>query len=167
MLRQSLFRSWVLMLLATMLLATPANAKSTKRTVKGPTGQTLTVSATEVKDGQVLTVTGDKYNKKLGVYLAFCVVGAKGSVPGPCGGGVNTAGNSTSSIWISSNPPGYAKSLAVPFSKSGGFTKKIKVSRYIGKIDCTVAKCAVVTRADHTQSANRKADVIVPLKFKK
>lgn len=167
MLRRPVFLSWVLMLLATMLLATPANAKSTKRTVKGPTGQTLTVSATEVKDGQVLTVTGDKYNKKIGVYLAFCVVGAKGSVPGPCGGGVNTAGSSTSSIWISSNPPAYAKSLALPFSKSGGFAQKIKVSRYIGKIDCAVAKCAVVTRADHTQSANRKADVIVPLKFKK
>lgn len=155
------------MLLATMLFATPANAKSTKQTVKGPTGQMLTVSATEVKDGQVLTATGAKYNTKVGIYLAFCVVGTKGSVPGPCGGGVNSAGSSTSSIWISSNPPAYAKSLAVPFSKTGGFAKKIKVSRYIGKIDCAVAKCAVVTRADHTQSANRKADVIVPLKFKK
>jgi hypothetical protein len=155
------------MLVATMLFTSPTNAKSTKQTVKGPTGQTLTASATEVRDGQVLTVTGDKYNKKIGIYLAFCVVNAKGVVPGPCGGGVNTAGSATSSVWISSNPPAYAKSLAVPFSKSGGFEKKIKVSRYIGKIDCTVAKCAVVTRADHTQSANRKADVIVPLKFKK
>lgn len=167
MLRRNVCLTWVTLFIATTLFATPATAKSTKETVKGPTGQTLTVNATEVRDGQVLTVTGDKYNTKVGIYLAFCVLGAKGSVPGPCGGGVNTAGSSTSSIWISSNPPAYAKSLAVPFSKTGGFAKKIKVSRYIGKIDCAVAKCAVVTRADHTQSANRKADVFVPLKFKK
>jgi hypothetical protein len=114
-----------------------------------------------------LTVAGDKYNKKVGIYLAFCVVGAKGTIPGPCGGGVNTSGSAASSIWISSNPPAYGKSLAIPFSKTGGFQSKIKVSRYIGTVDCVVTKCAVVTRADHTQSTNRKADVIVPLKFKK
>lgn len=167
MLRRNLYLTWVTLFIATTLFAAPATAKSTKQTVKGPTGQTLTVSATEVRDGQILTVTGAKYNKKVGIYLAFCVVGAKGSVPGPCGGGVNTAGSATSSVWISSNPPAYGKSLAIPFSKSGGFESRIKVSRYIGTVDCTVAKCAVVTRADHTQSANRKADVIAPLKFKK
>ena len=167
MFRRNALVSWVLLMLAVALSITPANASSSKKTVKGPTGQTLTVSATSVRDGQVLTVTGKKYNTKLGIYLAFCVIGAKGVAPGPCGGGVNTSGNSSSSIWISSNPPAYGKSLAVPFSKTGGFERKIKISRYIGKIDCSIAKCAVVTRADHMQSANRKADVIVPVKFKK
>lgn len=167
MLRRNLYLTWVTLFIATTLFAAPATAKSTKQTVKGPTGQTLTVSATEVRDGQVLTVSGDKYDKKIGVYLAFCVVGAKGSVPGPCGGGVNTAGSATSSVWISSNPPAYGKSLAVPFSKSGGFKRSLAVSRYIGDIDCAVVKCAVVTRADHTKSTYRKADVIIPMKFKK
>lgn len=167
MFRRNVYLSWVLILVASVLFATPANAKSTKQTVKGPTGQTLTVSATEVRDGQVLTVSGDKYDKKIGVYLAFCVVNAKGVVPGPCGGGVNTAGSATSSVWISSNPPAYGKSLAVPFSKSGGFNRSLTVSRYIGDVDCAVVKCAVVTRADHTKSTYRKADVIVPMKFKK
>lgn len=154
-------------LIASSLIASPAHAKSSKKTVKGPTGQSLTVSATSVKNGQTVTVSGQKYNKKIGIYLAFCVIGAKGAMPGPCGGGVNTTGSAASSIWISSNPPAYGKSLAIPFSKAGGFEQKVKVFRYIGKVDCFVAKCAVVTRADHTQSANRKADVIVPVKFKK
>lgn len=153
------------MLIATITIAAPANAKSSKKTVKGPTGQSLTVSATSVRDGQVVTVTGKKYSKKIGIYLAFCVVNAKGVVPGPCGGGVNASGESESSIWISSNPPDYGKSLAVPFSKSGGFKQKVTVSRFIGDIDCAIVRCAVVTRADHTKSANRKADVIVPVTF--
>lgn len=145
----------------------PAQAKSSKKTVKGPNGQSLTVSTTKVSDGKVVSVVGKKYNKNVGIYLAFCVVNAKGEVPSPCGGGVNTSGTSEGSIWISSNPPEYGKSLAIPFSKSGGFKQKITVSRYIGNIDCALVKCAIVTRADHTDSANRTADVIAVLKFKK
>jgi len=167
MLKRSLALSIALAVATTTLVTMPANAKSSKKTVKGPTGQTLTVSATSVRDGQVVTATGKKYNRKVGIYLAYCVINAKGVAPGPCGGGVNATGESDGSIWISSNPPAYGKSLAVPFSKSGGFKQKIKVSRYIGNVDCTVAKCGVVTRADHTKSSNRKADVIVRVKFKK
>jgi hypothetical protein len=167
MLRRNLYLTWVTLFIATTLFATPATAKSTKQTVKGPNGQTLTINATEVRDGQVLTVSGDKYDKKIGIYLAFCVLNAKGVIPGPCGGGVNSAGSATSSVWISSNPPAYGKSLALPFSKSGGFNQSLTVSRYIGDVDCAVVKCAVVTRADHTKSTYRKADVIAPLKFKK
>ena len=148
-------------------IAIPAQAKSNALTVKGPIGQTLTVSATSVKNGQTVTVTGAKYNPKLGIYLAFCVVNAKGVVPSPCGGGVNSSGGSRSSIWISSNPPAYGKSLAVPFSRSGGFKQRVVVSRYINDFDCAVVKCAVVTRSDHLNFTNRKADVIVPMKFKK
>jgi hypothetical protein len=165
--RKNVYLSWVLVLVATMLIATPANAKSSQKTVTGPSGQTLTVSTTAVRDGQVLKVTGGKYNKKIGIYLAFCVVNAKGVVPGPCGGGVNTSGTSSSSVWISSNPPAYGKSLAIPFSKSGGFKQSLTVSRFIGDVDCAIVKCAVVTRADHTKSTYRKADVIVPVKFTK
>jgi len=148
-------------------IAIPAQAKSNALTVKGPIGQTLTVSATSVKNGQTVTVTGAKYNPKLGIYLAFCVVNAKGVVPSPCGGGVNSSGTASGSIWISSNPPAYGKSIAKPFSKSGGFKQSLTITRYIGSIDCAVIKCAVVTRADHTKSSNRKADVMIPVKFKK
>lgn len=170
MLRRTNFRSWVItvavtLLTATMLFASPASAKSTSKTVTGPTGQTLTLSNTSVSDGQVVTATGRKYNKKIGIYLAFCVVNAKGVKPGPCGGGIDTSGVSNSSIWISSNSP-YPK-LAIAFSKSGGFKQSLAVSRHIGDLDCATVKCAVVTRADHTRSSYRKADVIIPVTFKK
>jgi hypothetical protein len=167
MLKRSLALSIALAVAATMLISTPVSAKSSKKTVKGPTGQTLTVSATKVRDGQTVTVIGKKYNRKIGIYLAFCVVNGKGEAPSPCGGGLNASGVSQSSIWISSNPPSYGESLATPFSKSGGFKQRVTVSRFIGDIDCAVVMCAVVTRADHTKSSNRKADVIVPVKFKK
>lgn len=167
MFKRSSYLAIALALAATTILSAPANAKSSKKTVKGPTGQTLTVSATSVRDGQTVSVTGTKYSKKVGIYLAYCVVNKKGEVPSPCGGGVNASGASDGSIWISSNPPEYGKSLAIPFSKSGGFKQKVKVSRYIGTVDCAIVKCAVVTRADHTDSTNRKADVIVPVKIKK
>lgn len=167
MFKRSSYLAIALALAATTILSAPANAKSSKKTVKGPTGQTLTVSATSVRDGQTVSVTGKKYSKKVGIYLAYCVVNKKGEVPSPCGGGVNASGASDGSIWISSNPPEYGKSLAIPFSKSGGFKQKVKVSRYIGTVDCAIVKCAVVTRADHTDSTNRKADVIVPVKIKK
>jgi hypothetical protein len=172
MLGRTNFRSWVITLVvtlstATALFAAPASAKSTTKTVTGPTGQTLTLSNTSVSDGQVVTATGNNYDKKIGIYLAFCVVNAKGVKPEPCGGGVNTSGVSSSSVWISSNPPTYGKSLAIAFSKTGGFKQSLAVSRHIGDLDCATVKCAVVTRADHTRTSYRKADVIIPVTFKK
>lgn len=166
MIKKVLATAVTILMISTMSMSS-AQAKPTKKTVKGPQGQLLTVSTTKVADGKVVTVTGKKYNKNVGIYLAFCVVNAKGEVPSPCGGGVNTSGSSEGSIWISSNPPEYGKSLAIPFTNSGGFKQKITVSRYIGNIDCALVKCAIVTRADHTDSANRTADVIAVLKFKK
>lgn len=157
----------ILLLASSLVFVGPAQASFANKTVKGPKGQTLTIASTAVKDGQTVKVIGKKFDKKIGIYLAFCVVNAKGEMPGPCGGGVNAAGDSTGSIWISSNPPAYGSSLAKPFNKSGGFTHKVTVSRYIGDIDCALVKCAIVTRADHTRSSDRKADVIVPIKFKK
>ena len=157
----------LILLASSLVFVGPAQASFANKTVKGPKGQTLTIASTIVKDGQTVKVIGKKFDKKIGIYLAFCVVNAKGEMPGPCGGGVNAAGDSTGSIWISSKPPAYGKTLAVPFTKSGGFTQKITVTRYIGNVDCAIVKCAIVTRADHTRSSDRKADVIVPIKFKK
>ena len=164
--QKRIFATAITLLVGSMIFATSAQAAVAGKTSKGPKGQTLTVSATSVTDGQVVKVTGKKYDKKIGIYLAFCVVNAKGVSPGPCGGGANLTGTANSSIWISSNAPSYGDSLAIPFSKSGGFKQEILVSRYIGATDCAIVKCAIVTRADHTKSSYRKADVIIPVKFK-
>jgi hypothetical protein len=151
------------LVLAIALLAMPtAHAVS----VKGSQGQQLTVSATTAKNGSMITVSGNRFDETVGIYLAFCVVPKKGELPTPCGGGVNKAGTGESSFWISSNPPPYAVGLTDEFSPGGRFTHKVKISKKIGKFDCTKVKCAITVRADHLRGNDRSYDMFVPVKIK-
>jgi len=134
--------------------------------VKGPQGQLLTVSATTATSGSMITVTGNRFDETVGIYLAFCVVPKKGEVPTPCGGGVNKTGTGEASFWISSNPPPYAIGLTEEFLPGGRFTHKVKVSKKIGKFDCTKVKCAITIRADHLRGSDRSFDLFVPVKIK-
>ena len=134
--------------------------------VKGTQGQILTVSATTAKSGSMITVSGNRFDETVGIYLAFCVVPKKGQVPTPCGGGVNKAGTGEASFWISSNPPPYAVGLTDEFLPAGKFTHKVKVSKKIGKFDCTQVKCAITVRADHLRGSDRSYDMFVPIKIK-
>ena len=153
-------------LLALIGAASPAQAS--KKTVIGSEGQRLMATQTTgLKDGQIVKVTGTKYNKKVGIYVAFCELPKQGKLPTNCAGGVNIDAESSSSFWISDNPPEYAQGLTKKFTTRGGFIVNLKVSRYIGKTDCAVKKCAILTRADHTRTAYRKADVVIPVSFKK
>jgi hypothetical protein len=154
----------VLLLIAALVFAiTPAAHAAT---VKGAQGQLLTVSATTAKNGLMVTVRGNRFDETVGIYLAFCVVPKKGELPTPCGGGVNKAGTGESSFWISSNPPPYAIGLTDEFSPGGRFTHKVKISKKIGKFDCTKVKCAITVRADHLRGNDRSYDMFVPVKIK-
>ncbi len=135
-------------------------------TIKGAQGQTLSVSATTVKSGAMIKVRGNKFDETVGIYLAFCVVPRKGQPPTPCGGGVNKAGLGEASFWISSNPPPYAIGLTEEFLPGGRFTQKVRVSKKIGKFDCTKVKCAITVRADHLRGADRSYDTFIPIKIK-
>lgn len=139
-----------------------ANAAS----IKGAQGQLLTVSATTAKSGSMLTVTGNRFDETVGIYLAFCVIPKKGGAPTPCGGGVNKAGTGEASFWISSNPPPYAVGLTQEFMPGGRFTEKVEVSRKIGKFDCTKVRCAITVRADHLRGNDRSYDIFIPVKIK-
>jgi hypothetical protein len=149
--------------LAIALLAMPA---AQAVSVKGSQGQQLNVSATTAKSGSMITVSGNRFDETVGIYLAFCVVPKKGELPTPCGGGVNKAGTGESSFWISSNPPPYAAGLTDEFSPGGRFTHKVKISKKIGKFDCTKVKCAITVRADHLRGNDRSYDMFVPVKIK-
>ena len=149
--------------LAIALLAMPA---AQAVSVKGSQGQQLNVSATTAKNGSMITVSGNRFDETVGIYLAFCVVPKKGELPTPCGGGVNKAGTGESSFWISSNPPPYAVGLTDEFSPGGRFTHKVKISKKIGKFDCTKVKCAITVRADHLRGNDRSYDMFVPVKIK-
>ncbi|GFJ94893.1 hypothetical protein [Phytohabitans rumicis] len=147
-----------------LLSAGPAYADTT---VRGPGGQKLTVSKTSGlnRAGETVTVSGSGYDEKKGIYVAYCVDNGAGKLPTPCGGGADTSGSLGASHWISSNPPSYGEGLAVPYGPGGSFRVRITVTPKIGDIDCTVRKCAVVTRNDHTRSADRSQDARAPIAF--
>jgi hypothetical protein len=134
--------------------------------IKGSQGQVLSVSKTSVKSGTVVTVKGNYFDETVGIYLAFCVIPAKGKAPTPCGGGINKAGLGEASFWISSNPPPYAVGLTEEFLPGGRFTQKVKISKRIGKFDCTKVKCAITVRADHLRSNDRTSDLFIPITVK-
>jgi hypothetical protein len=139
---------------------------SAASSTKGAQGQVLSVSKATVKSGSVVTVRGNFFDETVGIYLAFCVFPAKGKAPTPCGGGVNKAGLSEASFWISSNPPPYAIGLTEEFLPGGRFTQKVKISKKIGKFDCTKVKCAITVRADHLRSNDRSSDLFIPITVK-
>ena len=139
---------------------------SAASSIKGSQGQVLSVSKTTVKSGSVVTVKGNYFDETVGIYLAFCVIPAKGNAPTPCGGGINKAGLSEASFWISSNPPPYAIGLTEEFLPGGRFSQKVKISKRIGRFDCTKVKCAITVRADHLRSNDRSSDLFIPITVK-
>lgn len=153
--------------------AAPRPADASAREATGPQGQRLWVSRTaDVGDGEALLVRGTGFDVNKGIYIAFCLDTGPGNVPTPCGGGVDTSGTSGASQWISSNPPSYGTELAKPFGPGGTFEVTVAVSARIGVEgaegglhDCAVETCAVLTRADHTRTGDRSADVRVPVAF--
>jgi hypothetical protein len=149
-----------------LVLALPQNSYAASKTVTGAFGQSLTASATSVSNNGLITVTGKRFDESVGIYLAICVVPKKGLQPTPCGGGVNKAGVGEGSFWISSNPPPYGIGLADPFQPGGRFTYQIRVSKQIGKFDCTKVKCAITVRADHLRSEDRSFDLYLPITLK-
>lgn len=135
---------------------------------KNGNGQTLVASKRRGLDpnGQVLTVKGKGFNTSVGIYVALCVTPVKGQKPSPCGGGVDMDGSSKASAWISSNPPPYARALTTPYRSDGSFTTRIKVSPFIGDVDCRTVACSIVARADHLRADDRRYDVAIPVTFR-
>lgn len=156
-------RKFAFTLICALLLMNPAAAQA----VTGAQGQAMTASATTVKSGSTVIVTGSHFDETVGIYLGFCVVPKKGLAPTPCGGGINKAGIGDASFWISSNPPPYGIGLAQEFLPGGRFTQKLKITKLIGKFDCTKVKCAITVRADHLRTGDRSYDLFIPITIKK
>lgn len=139
-----------------------------RASAQGSRGQRLTVTPTSGLSsyGQTVRVTGRGFSELVGIYVGLCVMPRPGAKPTPCGGGVDQDGSSQASAWISSNPPPYGASLAIPYKRGGKFSVRIKVSPRIGSYDCRVVRCAVVARADHLRAGDRSWDVAVPVAFR-
>lgn len=149
-------------------VAGPAHAEpSGAGKASGAGGVRLTVTPVRdlPADGATLRVRGAGFDRTVGIYVALCVTPTRGRMPSPCGGGVNATASDPSSAWISSTPPAYGRSLAIPYRAGGRFDVRITVSPMIGDIDCRRTSCSVVTRADHTRSGDRRFDLAVPVSF--
>lgn len=173
----------VVVALATVLLAAPAGsiphqsdprvAPVTRVSSDGRTGTdgTRTLSLSQAAglepDGQTIAVAGSGYDAGKGIYVALCVIPPRNHQPSPCGGGVDVEGQAGAAQWISSNPPDYGAGLAQPYGPGGSFSTRFTVRAQIAAgIDCRQVRCAVVTRADHTRTADRSQDIIVPVSFR-
>ena len=157
---------FALLLVLSLFGAAPASAAGSAVTVTGPTGQKFYAAQTvAVPDGTKVLVTGKGYNTKVGIYVTYCVVPPRGQKPTECGP-FDVTGKNNASVWVSSNPPLYAALLVTPFTKGGSFKLSIPVTRKIGNFDCKKVRCALTTRADHTNGSYRKADVFIPVTIK-
>ncbi|MFE4311284.1 hypothetical protein ACFRR6_35110 [Streptomyces sp. NPDC056891] len=167
----------------TLGLASTASAATTNRTVTDGTrtyNLSLTAPNTASAAGANVTVTGSGYNPDQGVYVGLCAIptgvntadlGTWNSKPTPCLGGQDETGTTGASHWVNSDWYWMSPSNSSPFTESGGlgsFSVQIHVK---AKISDTVTcgqsgvTCAIVTRADHFDSSDRKYDVYVPVTF--
>ena len=153
---------------ALVLVALIAAGTLPAQAATGADGAVLRVSPISgIKAGQTLTVTGNKFDTTVGIYVELCQVVPAGILPTVCGGGVNMSGSGAASFWISSNPPSYGRNFAIPFKSGGSFSVGLKVQPLIGKVDCRKVSCAVYVRADHTRTQDRTHDIKVPIAFSK
>jgi hypothetical protein len=145
--------------------ALPASAQAAVSATSA-NGATISIEKNKFSKNTLVTVTGKDFDETVGIYLAYCVVPKKGSLPTPCGGGVNKTGMGDASYWISSNPPPYGIGLAIPFTPGGRFSEKVSISRTIGKFDCRKVKCAITVRSDHLHEGDRTHDIFIPITIK-
>ncbi|MFI1963174.1 hypothetical protein ACH429_03385 [Streptomyces pathocidini] len=155
----------------TLGLATSASAATATRTVTdgGSTyNLSLTGPDTATATGQNVTVTGSGYNTAQGVYVGVCVVdGAPGvNKPTPCLGGQDESGTTGASFWVS-NAGGGTLPNSSAYGTGGTFTAQIFVKADLGggNVCGETVECAIVTRADHMDTNDRKYDVHIPITF--
>jgi hypothetical protein len=153
-----------LAIVSTVLVAGPVRAEET---VSDGT-RTLTVSKTVdlSGDGDTVLVTGSGFDETKGIYVGLCVITPADQQPSPCGGGIDRAGSTGASEWISSNPPSYAVGLPIPYEPGGSFSVELVVSPTINEVvDCRNVACAIVTKNDHTIISDRSQDLVIPVTF--
>ncbi|WP_405817714.1 hypothetical protein OG241_23920 [Streptomyces sp. NBC_01390] len=148
------------------------------RAVVGSDGQVfrLKLAATPTvlpAAGGTVDVAGTGYNRGQGIFLAFCVIpdGVKvgdpstyTSLPTPCLPGREEQDGSSRRITDSgTGTPG----ITLPYQAGGSFLTTLNLRPEIKDgVVCDVdVKCAIVTRADFTATADRSYDQYIPVSF--
>lgn len=152
---------------------------------KGADGRTRTLSVTKngsttfnaaaVVPGESLEITGSGFDAAIGIYVAVCAIPSDPTLkPGPCLGGIpegaqeGTADTKQlTSVWITDDWAWRAfATQSYGDSATGSFTAELTVpSPVTAGLDCTVTRCAITTRADHTALQDRVQDMFIPVAF--
>ncbi|MFI1866267.1 hypothetical protein [Streptomyces jumonjinensis] len=167
----------------TLGLASSASAATVNRTISDGGSYTLSVTApsTAPASGANVNVTGSGFNQAQGIYVGLCAVPAGVNVnnqstwnskPTPCLGGQDETGSTGASHWINNEWHWMSPNNASPYTSGAGGTGGFNVNIHVkAKINASVTcgqsgvTCAIVTRADHFDSNDRKYDVYVPVTF--
>ena len=154
----------------------PVSASAT-----GDDGRTRTIDVDGTLDalspGDRIVVTGTGYDASRGIYVAICRIPDDAATkPGPCIGGVPDQGSQeveegavqyAPSNWINDD---WAWKLFGARSyddvEAGTFTAYIEVGEPTAEgLDCTVERCGLYTRNDHTALNDRVQDLYIPVGF--
>jgi hypothetical protein len=162
----------------TTVTATGDDGRDRELSVVSPDpGGTVDTSALEV--GEHLVVSGTGYDAGQGIYVAICVIPADPATkPGPCLGGVPSTeptGDPVASDVIEWAPSNWINddwawklfgARAYDDVATGTFTAYLEVVDPVGEgVDCTVEKCAIYSRNDHTALGDRVQDLYIPVRF--
>ena len=135
----------VIALMASVVAPTSAQAAMTKF-VGGP----LTNLESQ---GAVINIQLSDVPTRAGLYLQQCVEPAAGERPTLC--------NDAAQLWISTlQGASFAPSAAIAFKPTGNFVAGTT------KVDCTVSKCGIFMRFDHTAGRDLSEDKFIALTFK-
>lgn len=126
--------------------------------------------------GEQLEVRGTGFDAGIGIYVAICAIPESPTEkPSPCLGGIpdgaeggGAAGaEALSSVWITDDWAWRAfATQGYDDPETGSFSARITVpDPVMDGLDCTVTRCAVATRADHTASSDRIQDILLPVAF--
>lgn len=120
-----------------------------------------------------MDVAGSGYNRGQGIFLAFCVIpegvtvgdpATYTTLPTPCLPGREDQDGSSRRITDSATgTPG----ITLPYQAGGSFLATLNIRPEIKDgVVCDVdVKCAIVTRADFTATADRSYDQYIPVSF--
>ncbi|MGW9022349.1 hypothetical protein ACWGOE_12780 [Leucobacter chromiiresistens] len=152
---------------------------------RGADGRVRTLTASDedgpadlgsIEAGQEIRIDGTGFDAGIGIYVAVCAVPeTAGEKPGPCLGGIPEGAESgdvdtsrLTSAWVTDDWAwrGFATHRYTD-ADAGSFSVALTMPDPSGEgLDCWQARCAIATRADHTASADRVQDMLLPIVYR-
>ncbi|GAA1572871.1 hypothetical protein [Leucobacter aridicollis] len=131
----------------------------------------------ELAPGDQVVVSGTGFDAGLGIYVGFCAIPPSPDVkPGPCLGGIPegaeqgeaAAKEALSSAWITDDWAWRAfATQGYDDATQGSFEVLLTVPEpTVEGLECTVSRCAISTRSDHTAMKERVQDMLLPFAYR-